>query len=61
MKYLGQDLTLNPQELKTIKIKFNRAYHTDIEATSVVFSDIVDYDEYNQNEKVETYELKVEI
>lgn len=57
----SQDLTFNAKEQKTIEIKFNRAYHNEIEATSVNFTDIVDADEYNQNESIEAYKIKIEI
>ena len=57
----SQDLTFKAKEQKTIKIKFNRAYHNEIEATSVNFTDIVDVDEYNQNESIESYKIKIEI
>ena len=55
------DLILKPQEAKTIQIKFNDAYRSNINITSINFTDIVDYEEYKNNSDITQYELKIEI
>ena len=50
----SEDLTLEPQEFKTIQIKFNDVYHSGIQIDSVNFTDIVDT---NDNK----YSLQVEL
>lgn len=56
-----QDLILKPQESKTIQIKFNDSYQSDMNIMSMNFVDIVNYDDYTQNENIETYTLKIDI
>lgn len=56
-----QDLVCKPQESKTIQIKFNDVYRSNINITSMNFTDIVNYEEYEQNENVETNILRVDI
>lgn len=55
------ELILNPQESKTIKIKFNDAYRDNIQIKEMNFEDIVNYDEYLVNQNVERKSLKVEL
>lgn len=55
------DLILKPQEMKTIKIKFNDAYRENIEMKEVNFENIVNYEEYKQNSDVGDNTLKIEI
>lgn len=57
----SQDLILKPQESKEIQIKFNDVYHNEIEIKSINFTDIVDYEQYQQNEKIETNTFKVDL
>lgn len=55
------DLILDPQEMKTIKIKFNDAYRDNIEIREINFQNIVKYEEYNPNSEVESNTLKIEL
>ena len=55
------DLILEPQEMKTIEIKFNDAYRDNIEIKEINFQDIVKYDEYTQNNNIEANTLKIEL
>ncbi len=55
-----QDLILKPKEAKTIQIKFNNSYRTDMDIKSVNFSNIVDYDEYLQGTE-SIYSLKIDL
>lgn len=55
------DLILDPQEMKTIKIKFNDAYRDNIEIKEINFQNIVKYEKYNQNSDVESNTLKIEL
>lgn len=50
-----EDFILEPQEAKTIQIKFNVAYRHNLEITSVNFTDIV-----NRENEEEIYTLKIE-
>lgn len=54
-----QDLVFEPQKSKTIQIKFNDSYRSNINITSMNFTDIVNYEEYAQNKSVEGYTLKL--
>lgn len=56
-----EELIIKPQELKTIQIKFNDSYHSDIEITSMNFTDIVNYEQYTQDENTKRDVLKIEI
>lgn len=56
-----QDLVFEPQESKTIQIKFNDSYRSNINITSMNFMDIVDYEEYEQNGNAEINTLKIDI
>ena len=49
------DFILEPQEAKTIQIKFNVAYRQNLNITSVNFTDIV-----KEGDENETYSLKIE-
>ena len=55
------DLIIEPNEMKTIKIKFNDAYRENIEIKEINFENIVNYEEYKQNNDVEDNTLKIEI
>lgn len=55
------DLILEPQEMKTIEIKFNDAYRDNIEIKEINFQDIVKYDEYTQNNNIDANTLKIEL
>ena len=55
-----QDLMLEPQELKTIQIKFNDSYHGNMDIASINFVDIVNYDKYTQDSNTERYTLEIE-
>lgn len=57
----ANELILNPQESKTIKIKFNDAYRENIKIIEMNFEDIVNYDEYLINQNVQKYSLKIEL
>lgn len=56
-----QDLILKPQESKTISIKFNDSYRSDMEITSMNFTDITTYEQYRQDENRESDTLKIEL
>ena len=55
-----QDLMFEPQELKTIQIKFNDSYHGNMDIASINFVDIVNYDKYTQDSNTERYTLEIE-
>lgn len=55
------DLILEPQEMKTIEIKFNDAYRDNIEIKEINFQDIVKYDKYTQNNNIDANTLKIEL
>lgn len=56
-----EDVILKPQEAKTIKIKFSNAYRTTLEIKNIVFSKIVNYNEYLENKEVEKQILNIEL
>ena len=56
-----QDLTFEPQEMKTIEIRFNNAYHSKLSVKKMCFEDIIDYDEYRQNGDIESETLEIEM
>lgn len=55
------DLILEPQEMKTIEIKFNDSYRDNIEIKEINFEDIVKYEEYQKNTDIEGNTLKIEL
>lgn len=55
------DLILDPQEMKTIEIKFNDSYRDNIEIKEINFEDIVKYEEYQKNTDIEGNTLKIEL
>jgi len=55
------DLILEPQEMKTIEIKFNDAYRENIEIREINFENIVKYEEYLKDSDVESNTLKIEL
>lgn len=55
------DLEFEPNELKTIQIKFSDAYRAGLNIRSINFTDIVNSLEYSQNPDVETQSFTVEI
>lgn len=56
-----KDLILEPQEAKSITLKFNDAYREDIQITSVNFTDIVSFEQYTQNSDTQKYTLKIDL
>lgn len=57
-----KDLILEPNEAKTIQIKFSDVYNAGIKITSVNFTDIVDYEAYlSGNSDIERRSLKVDL
>ena len=56
-----QDLMLEPQESKTMEMKFNNSYRSNLEITSMNFTDIVNYDSYTQDENTERKTLAIEM
>ena len=55
------DLILEPQEMKTIEIKFNDVYRDNIKIKEINFQNIVKYEQYIQNNDVESNTLKIEL
>ena len=56
------DLILEPQEASTIQIKFSLAHRAGLEKISgVIFEDIVNYDEYLNNQEIEGQVIKIEL
>ena len=56
------DLILEPKEAKTIQIRFSDVYHAGINITSVNFTDIVDYEEYlEQDTDINKNSLKINL
>lgn len=55
------DLEFQPNELKTIQIKFSDAYRSGLDIKSINFTDIVNSMEYNQNPDVESKSFTIEI
>lgn len=56
-----EDLSLKPNEMKTIKIKFSDSYRTNLKIKSINFIDIVDSDKYRNNSNVESESFKIDI
>ncbi len=56
-----QDLTLEPQKAKTLEIKFNNSYRSNMEITSMNFTDIVNHESYTQDENTERKTLTIEM
>lgn len=57
----ASDLILEPNEMKTINIKFNDAYRENIEIKEINFQNIVNYELYKQNSEIESETLKIEL
>lgn len=55
-----EDLTLNPNEIKTIQIKFSDSNRTNIKIESINFTDIVDSLEYSNNINIKGETFKVD-
>ncbi len=56
-----KDFIFEPYQSKTIKIKFNNKYRTDVTIQSITFSDIVNYNEYLENKNIERKSIVIEI
>lgn len=56
-----EDLIFEPQQSKTIQIKFSNAYRDGIKIKQINFTNIVKYQEYLQDENVEKSSFKLEL
>lgn len=56
-----EDLILEPQEASTIQIKFSLAHRAGLEVSGIVFEDIVNYDEYLNNQEMEGQVIRIEL
>ena len=56
-----QDLIIKPKEAKTIQIKFSNSYRSNMKITTIEFTNIVNYEDYLQNDEVRNYSLKIEL
>lgn len=56
------DLTIEPGKTKNIEIKYDRAFDDNTGITKIIFSNIVKYNEYMENQSIdgETMEIKIE-
>lgn len=55
------ELTIEPGEVKSIEIKYDRAFNGDRDVTTIVFSNVVKYNEYLENQSIEGTTIAVNI
>lgn len=55
------ELTIQPGEVKSIKIKYDRAFNGIREVKTIVFSNVVKYNEYLENQSIEGTTIEVNI
>lgn len=55
------ELTIEPGEVKNIEIKYDRAFNGDRDVTTIVFSNVVKYNEYLENQSIEGTTIAVNI
>ena len=55
------DLTIEPGKVKTVEIKYDRAFNGDRELKKIVFSNIVKYDEYLENQSLEGTTVEINV
>lgn len=56
-----EDMILKPQESKTIKIKFNVAYREELEIEKITFNNILNYEEYLNNQEENSSRLDIKM
>lgn len=56
-----EDMILNPDEYKSISIKFNVSYRDDLVLKNVNFTKIVNYDEYQNDKNVEAENIEIDL
>lgn len=56
-----EDMILKPQESKTIKIKFNVAYREKLEIEKITFNNILNYEEYLNNQEENSSRLDIKM
>ena len=54
-----EDLRLKPKEFKTIEIKYNIVNRSNMEVTSVNFTDCVEYDKYLEDKQIEGKNIEI--
>lgn len=55
------ELTIEPGEVKSIEIKYDRAFNGDRELKTIVFSNVVKYDEYLGNQSLEGTTVQINV
>ena len=56
-----EDLEFSPKEMKSIQIRFSDAYREGLQIKSINFTDIVNSEEYEQNQDIQGTEFTIEL